>query len=138
MASGTNLDCPYSVGNASLGIVRVVGHYSFVGPGKRDGLLLRVAWFEGGHARIDPDRDERGPPVIVQRHPDAVQPRTGGEALRIVFKNIHTVLLSRHTRSDRDVKDLARVKQSAYEVGIVPEINRFPLALVSSFRESER
>src|ERR1700676_3990796 len=94
--SGTNLDCPNSVGNASLWIVRLVGQYSFVDLGNRDGLLLR-AWFEGDHARIDPDRDEWGLSVIAQRHPDAVQPRTGGEALRIVFKNIHTVLLSRHT-----------------------------------------
>lgn len=52
------LNCRCSIGNASVWIFKLVGHYSLVGLVKPDALLLRL-WLEGGHRRINPNRDER-------------------------------------------------------------------------------
>lgn len=91
-----NLNCRCSADKAPRRIFKLVGHYSFLGVGECDDLLLRL-WLEGGHGRINLDSDERYLSVIVQRHPDSIQARKCSEVLRILYEIGHAVL-PRETR----------------------------------------
>jgi len=71
--------------------------------------LLFAARLEGAHGRIHPDGNERGLSVVVQRHPDAIQPRMKDEFLKIVCKIADVPLLSRKTAAPSKARQLSRI-----------------------------